>query len=46
MIKLEKDLWRELKKLKLKLSGIDLKTVVYLVLPIYWAMLLVATFLH
>ena len=29
-----------------KFRGIGLKTVVYSVLPIYWAMLLVSTFLH
>jgi len=35
-----------LKELKVKLVGQDWKTVAYWALPIYWVILITATFLH
>jgi len=36
----------KLKNLYLKFPGLGLKTLAYMALPIYWAALLMATFLH
>jgi hypothetical protein len=35
---------KNLKKIVAKLVGLDLKTLVYLVLPIYWAVIILAPF--
>jgi hypothetical protein len=35
---------KNLKEIVIKLVGLDLKTLVYLVLPIYWAIIILAPF--
>jgi len=35
---------KKLKKIYLLFPGLDLKTIVFLVLPIYWAAIILATF--
>ena len=37
---------QKLKNISLKFPGLGLKTIAYLALPIYWVILLTATFLH